>query len=208
MENSFKWPEIAVQVGRRRFSQASRKTCGAANKLCYTPWSELPPTLPMTLNTFHESALRRPSVVLVLFKPVWQKPGNSHWPLHLVYSLKLALGTNTSYLEEFILLFFVCLMCFFFTPGANGKSSILACIVFQRRIHTRFINLCTWARKKRKLDQGHGLLERTHLLSPSILPPPSVVCWLLPMPWPAPDGESTELVLSRSELFFLLMHRL
>lgn len=53
-------------------------------------------------NIFRESAIRGPSVTLVLFKLVWQKPRDVHWHLHLVYSLKLGLGANTPYLEGFI----------------------------------------------------------------------------------------------------------
>lgn len=46
--------------------------------------------------------LSRSSVALVLCRSVWQKPGDFHWPLHLLYSLKLGLSANTTYLEELI----------------------------------------------------------------------------------------------------------
>ena len=50
--------------------------------------------------------------------------------------------------------------------------------------------------------------ERTSLLSSSIHPWSSVVCWLLPTPWPASEGESTELILSRREVITSLMNQI
>lgn len=83
--------------------------------------------------------LSGPNVALVLLKPVWQKPGDFHWHLHLVYSLKLGLGANTTDFEELIPVLFAYLVFFHLIQTLTGKPAFSWVLFFKDKFITGFL---------------------------------------------------------------------
>lgn len=141
ISHSCKWPGMSSHVGREKSSRYAGKI--RSSKRVWLGTSKQTASYLQIIIMSSMNQLSRLSVVLVLLKPVWEKPGNFQWRLHLVYSLQWGLGANTTYHEEFIRLIYISYEFLILSNSdTNWKTSILIGIIFQRQIHKRILGSC------------------------------------------------------------------